>query len=318
MKRFRVIKRFWKRHRQRVEILQKELEQILEKNQILRHEPLLRHTTFGVGGPADFYLMPKAAQIPEVMHILIKRQIPAVIIGNGSNLLVGDKGIRGAVIEIGRQMSGVTAEGEYVIAQGGTLLSKTAQEAAKRGLSGLEFAAGIPGSVGGAMVMNAGAYDGEMKDITAYVEVLDRDGQIRRLTNAQMEFSYRNSCIAKNGYIVLKAAFKLKSSSREGIFSRMEELKERRREKQPLEYQSAGSTFKRPQGYFAGKMIMDAGLSGFSVGGAKVSEKHCGFVINSGGATAADVLSVIRHVQKRVKEQFGVELQPEVKILGEF
>ncbi len=301
-----------------MEILLKELKTVLKEEQILQNEPMDRHTTFRVGGPADLYLLPTEAQLKEVMNILSSGQMHVTVIGNGSNLLVGDKGIRGAVIEIGKQLSGVTAEGECVKAKAGALLSQAAQTAYRHGLSGMEFAAGIPGSIGGAMVMNAGAYGGEMKDIVDYVKVLSSDGTVLTLTNEQMEFSYRSSRITKRDDIVLEAAFRLKKAEPESIFRTMEDLKEKRREKQPLEYPSAGSTFKRPEGYFAGKLIMDAGLSGFSVGRAEVSEKHCGFVINRGGATASDILSVIRHIQEVVKEKSGVDLQTEVKILGEF
>lgn len=298
--------------------LLKKLEQILNENQIKINEPLDRHTTFRVGGPADLYLAPEEIGLSAVMRILSEEKMHVTVIGNGSNLLIGDKGIRGAVVEIGRQMSEIFVDGEYVRAKAGAFLSNTAQKAYQNGLSGLEFAAGIPGSVGGAIVMNAGAYGGEMKDIVDYVKVLSRNGEILKLSNAQMEFGYRNSCVLKNEYLVLEAAFKLKKSDPAEIGKKMDSLREQRRSKQPLEYPSAGSTFKRPEGYFAGKLIMDAGLSGYTVGGAKVSEKHCGFVVNYKDASSADILAVIRHVQKTVKERFGVDLQTEVKMLGEF
>lgn len=301
-----------------MEILLSELKNILAEEQLLQKEPLSGHTTFRVGGPADLFLMPDIKQLLEVIKVLSKHQIPITIIGNGSNLLVGDKGISGAVIEIGRQMSEISVEGEYVTAQAGALLSRTAQEAYKNGLSGMEFAAGIPGSIGGAVVMNAGAYGGEMKDIITSVKVMTKVGEVLVLNQSQMEFSYRNSCIVKKDYLVLEATMKLQKADFTQICQKMKELKEQRVSKQPLEYPSAGSTFKRPEGYFAGKLIMDAGLAEFSIGGAQVSGKHCGFVINKGGATGADVLAVIRHVQKTVKEKFGVELETEVKMLGEF
>ncbi len=301
-----------------MEQLQRELEKVLKKEQILQKEPMDRHTTFRVGGPADLFLMPKTDQITETLEILLRHQIEVTIIGNGSNLLVADSGIRGAVIEMGRQSAGILVEGEYVTAQAGALLSKTAGEAYKNSLSGMEFAAGIPGSVGGAMVMNAGAYGGEMKDIVSSVTVLDKDGNVKELTCDQMEFGYRRSCVEEQGYLVLAAKFHLRKGQPEQIRLRMEELKEQRIAKQPLEYPSAGSTFRRPEGHFAGKLIMDAGLSGFSIGGAQVSEKHCGFVINKGNAAAADVLAVIHHIQKTVKEQFGVDLKTEVKMIGSF
>lgn len=298
--------------------LKKELGQVLTGEQILQNEPLSRHTTFRVGGPADLFLTPDAAQLPRVMEILSAYREPVTVIGNGSNLLIGDRGIRGVVIEIGRQMAEISVAGECVTAQAGALLSKVANAAYQNALSGLEFAAGIPGSTGGAIVMNAGAYGGEMKDVVTRVKVLSAEGSILHLDSAGMDFSYRHSCVAENGYLVLEASFLLQKADPACILKRMEELKEQRIRKQPLEYPSAGSTFKRPPGQFAGKLIMEAGLAGFSIGSAAVSAKHCGFVINQGGASAADILAVIRHVQKTVREQSGVELETEVKMLGEF
>jgi len=301
-----------------VEQLLRELDEVLRKEQVLQNEPMDRHTTFRVGGPAELFLTPETEQLAETLRILHRHQTKVTVIGNGSNLLVSDEGIKGAVIEVGKQSAGILTEGEYVTAQAGALLSKTAAEAYKNGLSGMEFAAGIPGSVGGAMVMNAGAYGGEMKDIVSSVTVLDRDGNRKELTCSQMGFGYSRSCIEENGYLVLAAKFHLKKGDSKQIFLKMEELKAKRIAKQPLEYPSAGSTFRRPEGYFAGKLIMDAGLSGFSIGGARVSEKHCGFVINKGGASAKDILDLIHHIQKTVKEQFDVELEPEVKMIGRF
>ena len=295
-----------------------ELSKVLDEQQILKNEPMSRHTTFRVGGPADLLLTPDAEQLPKVIEILKEHQTPITIIGNGSNLLVGDGGIRGAVLEMGRQMSDIHVNGEIVTAQAGALLSKTAQMAYQNELSGMEFAAGIPGSVGGAMVMNAGAYGGEMKDIVTSVKVLTKEGEVLELSGAQMDFGYRHSCVIDKDYLVLEASFLLKKADPKQIRQKMDELKEQRVSKQPLEYPSAGSTFKRPEGYFAGKLIMDAGLAGFTLGGAQVSAKHCGFVINHDHASAKDVLELIRHVQKVVKEQYGVELETEVKMLGEF
>lgn len=301
-----------------MEELKRELEKVLEENQIFLNEPMSRHTTFRTGGPADILLAPRAEQMKEVLDILKKNQIPITVIGNGSNLLVGDLGIRGAVIEMGRNMQDIKVEGTCIRAGAGALLSKVANEAYRRGLSGMEFAAGIPGSVGGAMVMNAGAYGGEMKDIVTAVKVLSPQGDILELDNQQMEFGYRHSCVSQKEYLVLEAAFLLQPAEKEEIHRQMEELKEKRVSKQPLEYPSAGSTFKRPEGYFAGKLIMDAGLAGFQIGGAQVSEKHCGFVINKDHGTSKDVLDVIRHVQQVVKEKYGVELKTEVKMIGDF
>lgn len=301
-----------------METVQNELEQILNKEQILKNEPMDRHTTFRVGGPADYFLLPTIESMPEVLDILHRNQIPVTIIGNGSNLLISDKGIRGAVIEVGKQMSDVFVQGECITAQAGAILSKIASAAYKNGLSGMEFAAGIPGSIGGAVVMNAGAYGGEMKDIVLSATVMKRDGTVQKLANEQLDFAYRHSCIVEQEYLVLDVKIRLHKAEPKQIFQKMEELKGQRISKQPLEYPSAGSTFQRPKGNFAGKLIMDAGLSGFTIGGAQVSEKHCGFVINKGGATAADIFALIQHIQKTVKEQFGAELKTEVKMLGEF
>lgn len=301
-----------------METVQNELEQILNKEQILKNEPMDRHTTFRVGGPADYFLLPTVESLPDVLDILHRNQIPVTIIGNGSNLLISDKGIRGAVIEVGKQMSDVFVQGECITAQAGAILSKIASAAYKNGLSGMEFAAGIPGSIGGAVVMNAGAYGGEMKDIVLSATVLKRDGTVQKLANEQLDFAYRHSCVVEQEYLVLDVKIRLHKAEPEQIFQKMEELKGQRISKQPLEYPSAGSTFQRPKGNFAGKLIMDAGLSGFTIGGAQVSEKHCGFVINKGGASAADIFKLIQHIQKTVKEQFGVELKTEVKMLGEF
>ena len=304
-----------------MEMLRKELETVLEQNQILQNEPMDRHTTFRVGGPADLYLLPTEEQLKNVMNILTDHRIHMTVIGNGSNLLVGDKGIRGAVIEIGNAMAEITAEEDLVIAKAGALLSRTAQTAYQHGLSGLEFAAGIPGSVGGAVVMNAGAYGGEMKDVVEYVKVLGRDGAVLKLTNEEMEFSYRNSCAAIREYIVLEAAFRLKKSDPQTILQRMEELKGQRRMKQPLEYPSAGSTFKRPapadgRPVYAAALIDQCGLKGLAVGGAQVSEKHAGFVINRGGASCRDILELIAQVRERVFRETGITLEPEVRCLG--
>ena len=301
-----------------METVLRELRKVLREDQIREQEPLSRHTTFRVGGPADLFLTPDSTQISDVMQILKAYQVPVTVIGNGSNLLVGDKGIRGAVIEFGKQIAQIHVEESKIMAEAGAALAAVAQQAYKAGLADMEFAAGIPGSVGGALVMNAGAYGGEMKDIVESVKVLSKDGKIMELSNEQMDFSYRHSCVAEQEYLVLGAVLKLRQEEPERIFEFMELLREQRSSKQPLEYPSAGSTFKRPERYFAGKLIMDAGLADYTIGGAAVSKKHCGFVINKGGATAADILALIQHVQQVVKEQSGVELEPEVKLIGEF
>ncbi len=277
-----------------------------------------KHTTFRIGGKADLFVSADEKSLPQLLKEAADEKIPVTIIGNGSNLLVGDGGIRGLVIEIGKGMDKIEISDNIMTVGAGTLLSKAANTAAEHGLSGMEFAAGIPGSVGGAVVMNAGAYGGEMKDIIMDVDVITREGEYRRLTLEELELSYRHSCIIENEYIVVRARLMLQEKDEAQIRLVMEDLKNRRIEKQPLNFPSAGSTFKRPEGYFAGKLIMDAGLRGYSVGGAQVSEKHCGFVVNKGGATASDVVKLMNDVRDKVMEEFGVELEPEVKMIGEF
>ena len=262
---------------------------LTEEKRIFKEEPMAKHTTFRVGGPAEYYLMPDRKELPEVIRCCGEYQIPYLVIGNGSNLLVSDKGIRGAVIEIGKNISAIRVEEGRIYAEAGALLSKTAHTALEHGLTGMEFAAGIPGCMGGAVVMNAGAYGGEMKDIIASVTVLTKQGEEKKLRVEELDLSYRHSCIPQQEYLVLEAELALQPGKQEEIRARMEELKAKRNEKQPLEYPSAGSTFKRPEGYYAGKLIMDAGLRGFQVGGAAVSEKHCGFVINKEQASATDI-----------------------------
>lgn len=277
-----------------------------------------KHTTFRIGGKADLFVSADEKSLPQILKEAADEKIPVTIIGNGSNLLVGDGGIRGLVIEIGKGMDKIEISDNIMTVGAGTLLSKAANTAAEHGLSGMEFAAGIPGSVGGAVVMNAGAYGGEMKDIIMDVDVITREGEYRRLTLEELELSYRHSCIIENEYIVIRARLMLQEKDEAQIRQVMEDLKNKRIEKQPLNFPSAGSTFKRPEGYFAGKLIMDAGLRGYSVGGAQVSEKHCGFVVNKGGATASDVVKLMNDVRDKVMEEFGVELEPEVKMIGEF
>lgn len=295
------------------------LQKILGETKVLIKEPMASHTTFRIGGPADYFVMPETTEeLSAVLKLCKEEKIPYFILGNGSNLLVGDKGFRGIVIQLYKNFDGIRIDGTIVTAKAGVMLIRTAKEAGKAGLTGLEFASGIPGTIGGAMVMNAGAYGGEMKDVVTAVTVLTKDGEIRKLTGEEMKFRYRGSVIEDEGYIVLEATMQLKKGDLQEIQSRMEELSLQRRTKQPIEYPSAGSTFKRPEGYFAGKLIMDAGLRGFSVGGAQVSEKHCGFVINAGGATAADVMQLMKEVSDRVEAKFGVPLEPEVKRVGEF
>lgn len=298
--------------------LLEELEQIVGKDGIRQMEPMSRHTTFRVGGPADVLVAPTRAALAQVIRLCQSKEEPYYIIGNGSNLLVGDGGIRGVVIETKESLKDITVEGERIVAGAGALLSQTAARAASYGLAGMEFAAGIPGTVGGAVVMNAGAYGGEIKDILESVTVLDAVGNEKKLATEELELGYRRSCIPTRGYIVTEAVFKLTAGDETQIRAQMRDLAAKRSEKQPLEYPSAGSTFKRPEGYFAGKLIMDAGLRGYQVGGAQVSEKHCGFVINRGGATAADIVKLMQDVEREVEKQFQVTLEPEVKMIGEF
>ena len=291
----------------------------LGSDNVYRNEPMRKHTTFRIGGPADFYLCPHSAkEIQKTVAICREEELPYFILGNGSNLLVSDQGYRGVVIQLWKNVSDILVEGCRIRAKAGASLAKIAGEALEEGLTGMEFAAGIPGTLRGAVVMNAGAYGGEMKDILQEALVMDEQGEIFTLKKEELHLGYRTSIIKEKGYIVLAAALELKPGDRKEIKEKMDELKQRRVEKQPLDMPSAGSTFKRPEGYFAGKLIMDAGLRGFSVGGAQISEKHCGFVVNTGKATANDVLTLIREVQKRVRDKFGVELETEVKFLGEF
>lgn len=296
-----------------------QFQEIAGTEQVLIQEPMKNHTTFRIGGPAACFVRPQdAGQVERILHICRENEVPWFILGNGSNLLVSDRGFDGVIIQIYRNMSRIQVSGHHMTVQAGALLSAVAKQALREGLSGLEFASGIPGTVGGAVVMNAGAYGGEMKDVVESVTVLDEEGAVRKLAREELQMGYRTSLVKKKGYTVLEAVLKLNDGDPAAISARMEELKEQRVSKQPLEYPSAGSTFKRPEGYFAGKLIMDSGLRGFRVGGAQISEKHCGFVINTGDATAEDVVRLIRQVQDIVYKKFHVKLEPEVRFLGIF
>ncbi|MDD6038501.1 MAG: UDP-N-acetylmuramate dehydrogenase [bacterium] len=297
---------------------ERSLTALLPREQIKKQEPMKKHTTFRVGGCADYFVMPHLAEVQAVVALCREYEVPFTIIGNGSNLLVSDAGLRGVVLQIGKAMSEITVEGNVVRAQAGAMLSETGNRAAKAQLTGMEFAAGIPGSIGGAVVMNAGAYGGEMKDILTSVIVLTADGNLEKRSADELELSYRHSKLMADGSIVLEASLQLEKGDPQAIRSYMDELRAKRIEKQPLEYPSAGSTFKRPEGYFAGKLIQDANLSGYSVGGAQVSTKHCGFVINRGDASASDIMTLIKDVQKKVFERNGVWLETEVRLLGDF
>lgn len=296
-----------------------ELMKILPEDGVRLNEPMEVHTTFRVGGPADYFVTPGTGEeLADVIACCKAEGVPYYIIGNGSNLLVSDNGYRGAVIQIFKAMSQVEVDGSRIAAQAGALLSGIAAKALENGLAGFEFAAGIPGTLGGACVMNAGAYGGEMKDVLKQVTVLSKEGRIFTIPAQELELGYRTSIIAKKGYIVLEAVIELREGDVQEIKALMDELKEKRVTKQPLEFPSAGSTFKRPEGYFAGKLIQDAGLRGFQVGGAQVSEKHCGFVINKDHAAAADIEKLMQQVSEKVYADSGVRLEPEVKRLGEF
>lgn len=291
----------------------------LGKERVIFDEPMSKHTTFRIGGPADIFAMPETyEQIGGILKLCKAENLPFFVLGNGSNLLVSDQGYRGVIIQMDRNMQDIRLEGEEIHAGSGALLSSIAVEARNASLTGFEFAGGIPGTLGGACVMNAGAYGGEMKDVLKEVTVMTRDGEILTIPAEKLEMGYRTSVIKKNGYLVLDAAISLKKGDEEAIRARMKELSDLRIQKQPLELPSAGSTFKRPEGYFAGKLIMDSGLRGCRIGGAQVSEKHCGFVVNTGGATAGDVKALMDHVIQVVKEKYGVTLEPEVKFLGDF
>lgn len=296
--------------------LHNELISLVGKEQVRIQEPMSEHTTFRIGGNADFFIMPtNNEQVQKIVRLAKEHQIPYLFIGNGSNLLVSDEGIRGFVIEM-TQMNRIEIEEKRVKAQAGVTLAELSKAVARQSLTGFEFAEGIPGTLGGAVTMNAGAYGGEMKDVIIEATVLDNYGHILTLSKEELELGYRTSIVGRNHYVVLEVVMELEEGNQEEIFNTMKDLSQRRREKQPLEYPSAGSTFKRPVGYFAGKLIDDTGLRGFGVGGAKISDKHCGFVINTGNATAKDVRDLIQEVQKRVEDKFGVHLETEVKFIG--
>lgn len=284
-------------------------------------EPMSGHTTFRVGGPADCLLeIRDKEELRKICKYLNLTGIPFFVMGNGSNLLVSDRGFRGVILRVQGGMNQVRVEGRRLYAQAGATMAQVARVALEHGLTGLEFASGIPGTVGGGVVMNAGAYGGEMSQVVRSVEVLCDAGEFWNLDNETMEFGYRTSSIKGKPYVVTEVEFELAEGDPVQIKAVMDELAGKRREKQPLEYASAGSTFKRPEGHFAGELIMNAGLRGFAVGGAQVSEKHCGFVINTqpGVTKAGDVMQVIRHARQVVREKFDVELEPEVIFLGDF
>lgn len=291
--------------------------QLYKEEYIKIDEPLKNYVNFKVGGPADILLIPETkSQVIESVKICRENNIPVYVIGNGSNLLVKDGGIRGVVILL-TSLTGMEVVGEKIEVEAGVMLKAVSDKAMEHSLTGFEFACGIPGTIGGAVFMNAGAYDGCMSDVVESIEVISEEGEIKTLSKEELDFGYRSSAVMKKGYIVLSAILSLKHGEVKTIKEMIADLTEKRESKQPLEYPSAGSTFKRPTGYFAGKLIQDAGLKGYSIGGAAVSEKHSGFVINKGNATAKDITDLIKYIQDEVKRQFGVELHPEVRIIGE-
>lgn len=295
------------------------LETILDKNSILIDEPMKNHTSFKVGGPVDLLLTPRTEQeIKEVLLLLTVEGIPFYIMGNGSNLLVSDNGFKGAVIKVYDNFKNYSIQDNIINAESGILLSTLSKVALNNNLSGLEFASGIPGTLGGAITMNAGAYGGEMKDILISAHVIDKSGHIFEIVNGDLQLGYRTSAIEKQDLIVLSSKMKLTPCPYDEIKTRMDDLDYKRKSKQPLEWPSAGSTFKRPEGHFAGKLIEDSNLRGYQLGGAQISDKHCGFVINKDNATASDIINLICHVQKVVHEKYGILLDTEVKQLGEF
>lgn len=299
--------------------IEKELIAIAGKDQVLIDEPMARHTTFRVGGPADYLVSPvKPEQVEDVVRLCKAEDVPYMVIGNGSNLLVSDQGYRGVLIRFLDNYQEVTVHDTIIQAQAGALLSAVAKRAARCNLTGMEFAAGIPGTIGGAMMMNAGAYGGEMKDIVSQVSVMDAEGNIKQYSCADMCFGYRDSVVAHEDLTVLEVTLKLEAGDADQIKAEMDRLSEQRTSKQPLEFPSAGSTFKRPEGYYAGALIEEAGLRGYQLGGARVSEKHCGFVINADHASASDVKQLIDYIQKTVYENSGVMMTPEVRFVGEF
>ena len=286
-------------------------------NTVLLNEPMSLHTSFRTGGPAEVFIKAESTEnIISAIDIAKKYNKQYIITGNGSNILVKDGGIDGIVINIGNEMSKIKCDGTKIYAQAGAMLSALATAAADEELTGLEFASGIPGTVGGAVFMNAGAYDGEIKDIIEYADVIDSEGNTHRLIKDELELSYRHSVIAEKNMIVVGAMFNLNKGIKKNITDKMADFAKRRRDKQPLNYPSAGSTFKRPEGYFAGKLIEDSGLKGKTVGGAQVSEKHAGFVVNIGNATSSDIIALMDGCIETVYNKFGVKLEPEVRILG--
>lgn len=296
----------------------RELRGLVDEGHICLDEPMSKHTTFRIGGPAEVFMNPTLEELQSVLAFCKEREIPVTIVGNGSNLLVSDDGISGVVIKIGSNMADIEVSGYEIYAEAGAMLAAVARTAEKHNLAGMEFASGIPGSLGGGCIMNAGAYGGELKDILTEITVITKDGEVQTIPAAEAGLEYRHSRFMESGEIVIAAKMLLTDGVEEEIREKSRGFNQSRREKQPLNFPSAGSTFKRPEGNFAGKLIEDSGLKGYQVGGAQVSEKHCGFVVNVDKATAKDVYQLITDVQRIVKEKYDVELQPEVRFLGDF
>ncbi len=294
-----------------------DLRNITGEKNVIENEPMSKHTTFRIGGNADFFVTPESCEaVFDLIEYVKSSNIPYYIVGNGSNLLVKDNGFRGVIIQLYKSFSSISVSGNIITADAGALLSAAAKAAMNNSLKGMECLSGIPGTVGGAVCMNAGAYGGEMKDIVKEIKVI-RNGRIETISNEEAEFCYRSSRIMRENMIVLQVKMELENGIKEEINAVMKELAEQRNSKQPVELPSAGSTFKRPEGYFAAKLIDDSGLRGFSVGQAQVSTKHCGFVVNRGGASAQDVIELMEKVRDIVEERFGVRLEVEVRIIGE-
>lgn len=291
---------------------------IIENGKVLTDEPMRNHTSFKIGGPVDVFVIPGTVdELASSIKLCKEEELDFFVMGNGSNLIVRDKGIRGIVIKVSESLSNIKVEGSKLVAEAGALLSVVSKVALRHSLAGLEFASGIPGSLGGAIAMNAGAYGGEMKDVVNKVLCIDTNGNFVEYENMNMNFGYRQSRVQSENLIVVRVEMELKEGNYQDIKAYMDELTEKRTSKQPLNLPSAGSTFRRPEGYFAGKLIQDSGLKGLKLGGAQVSEKHSGFIVNIGNATSDDVINLIKVVQKTVSDKFGVKLETEVKIMGE-
>ncbi len=297
--------------------MREQIEQWYPNWQVEWENSLAKHTSFRIGGKAECFVEAKSEQVvQEVLTYTAEQNIPCYVLGNGSNLLVHDRGVKGIVLSIGKSMNEIQVIGDTIVAKAGATMAMVARKALEAGLTGLEFSHGIPGTIGGGVIMNAGAYGGELAQIVTRVEAYDREGEFHSLEADQLEFGYRTSFLKQNAYIVTQVTMKLTAGNKEQIKATMDHLMKQRKEKQPLEFPSAGSTFKRPEGLFAGKLIMDSNLAGHQIGGARVSEKHCGFVINAGNASSDDVKRLMEHIKEKVRSDSGVELEPEIIFWG--